>query len=444
MPSKTRLIVLYRPLAIAALTLTLATVAQTQTETVLHTFRGRANGGDGSEPVASLVADKAGNLYGTTSSGGGSSAFGCGSGCGTVFELSPPAAGSGGQWMETVLYRFRTVNPNDGSDPTSPLILGSAGNLYGFTESGGTYNWGIIFELSPPAVQGDAWTETILYNPDTDEQIASRSPLLLDSEGNLYGESSGYPEADGLIFQLSPPSTPGNPWTFNLLFAFPNGGLLGAYPQGGLTWDDEGNLYGVAAYGGTSSCTIGGAGCGMVFELLKPSGVGGPWTLEIAYPFTNSNNDGLTPNAVMFHNGSLYGATAYGGDVDGDGTIFKLSPPVAKGDYWTETQLFAFDRNNSYGFRPQEGVILDKAGNLYTTLTIAGFNSGATQDAFELSPPTTQGGAWTPKVVYNFTGGADGGGLDISGLIFDKGNGLYGTTETGGKLGKGVVFEVLP
>jgi hypothetical protein len=89
-------------------------------------------------------------------------------------------------------------------------------------------------------------------------------------------------------------------------------------------------------------------------------------------------------------------------------------------------------------------VIFDKAGNLYTTLTIGGYNSGVFEDVFELSPPTTQGGAWTPNVVYNFTGGADGGGSDISGLIFDKGNGLYGTTMTGGKLGQGVVFELLP
>src|ERR1039458_6219481 len=84
-----------------------------------------------------------------------------------------------------------------------------------------------------------------------------------------------------------------------------------------------------------------------------------------------------------------------------------------RGGAWTETILFSFNRNDTYGFRPQWGVIFDKTGNLYTTLSTAGYGSGATQDVFELTPPTTNGGAWTPKVVYNFTGGSDGGGLDV-------------------------------
>jgi hypothetical protein len=331
MPAKTRLITLYRSLAIAAFTLTLATAAHAQTETVLHTFRGRAEGGDGGYPSANLLADKVGNLYGTTTEGGGGTGFACAAGCGTVFELSPPSPGSGGQWTETILYRFRVVNPSDGFSPASPLVLDSAGNLYGSTSSGGAYSWGIVFELSPPPVQGGTWTETILYDLEGNEQIAGRTPLLLDSQENLYGESSGYPDGDGLIFELSPPSTQGGTWTFNTLFAFPSDGLLGAYPQGGLVWGPGGNLYGVAGLDGNSDCTTGGGGCGLVFELLKPSGAGGSWTLEIVYPFTNSNDDGLTPNAVMFHNGSLYGTTAYGGDVYGDvrSSNFRRPPGVA-------------------------------------------------------------------------------------------------------------------
>jgi uncharacterized repeat protein (TIGR03803 family) len=391
MSANTACTTLYRSLVIAILTAALASAALAQTETVLHTFLGRADGGDGSDPLASLVADKAGNLYGTTTTGGGSSAFGCGGGCGTVFELSPPTTGSGGHWTETILYRFRTVNASDGSGPAAPLILDSAGNLYGSTEGGGTYGWGIVFELSPPAVLGGAWTEAILYNNAGNEQIANRTPLLFDAQGNLYGESSGYPNGNGLIFQLTPPSAQGGAWTFNLLFAFPSDGLLGAYPQGGLIWDQAGNLYGVAAYAGTSNCTFGGGGCGLVFELLKPSAQGGSWTFQIVHPFINSNGDGLTPNVVMFHNGSLYGTTAYGGDVYGDGTIFQLSPPATRGGAWTETILFSFNRNDTYGFRPQWGVIFDKTGNLYTTLSTAGYGSGATQDVFELRrPPPTE------------------------------------------------------
>ena len=121
------------------------------TKTVLQHFCTLANCSDGSRPLACLIVDSKGNLYGTTANGGGSgcSASGPG-GCGTVFELSPPA--SGGGWTETVLHAF-TDSPSDGAIP-----LDSQGNLYGTTSAGGANQNGTVFELTPAGV------ETVLYN----------------------------------------------------------------------------------------------------------------------------------------------------------------------------------------------------------------------------------------------------------------------------------------
>lgn len=115
-------------------------------EAVLHRFKG---GTDGREPFSTLVFDKAGNLYGTTFSGGGS---GCGgSGCGTVFKLS---YSSGGRWKERVLHRF--TGASDGSNPYFvSLAIDAAGNLYGTADAGGNpgcfgnFGCGVVFEITP-------------------------------------------------------------------------------------------------------------------------------------------------------------------------------------------------------------------------------------------------------------------------------------------------------
>jgi len=148
-------------------------------ERVLYSFRG---GSDGSSPQGALVADKAGNLYGTTAEGGSSN---CVSGCGIVFQLSPPAT-SGGSWTETVLYRF--LGGTDGAAPGSDLIFDAAGNLYGTTMGGGDASSdGTVFQLTPPA-QGGPWTETVLYRfAGGADGKAPLSGLVFDKVGNLYG-----------------------------------------------------------------------------------------------------------------------------------------------------------------------------------------------------------------------------------------------------------------
>jgi uncharacterized repeat protein (TIGR03803 family) len=151
------------------------------TETVLRSFTGFPS--DGAFPVAGLIADGAGNLYGTTQSGGASNA-------GVVFKLS------GG--TETVLYSF--TGGSDGANPVAGLIADSAGSLYGTTLLGGASNVsaGVVFKLAP------SWTEKVLYSFTGNNGGIPRAGLIADSAGNLYGTTfNGGGTGNGVVFKLT-------------------------------------------------------------------------------------------------------------------------------------------------------------------------------------------------------------------------------------------------
>ncbi len=171
------------------------------TEHVLHFFGNTPT--DGRNPWANLIIDSAGNLYGTTVAGGKPSQSYCGTGCGTVFELSPA---SGGTWTETVLLSF---NGSDGSTPLSPVVFDSAGNLFGASQGFTGVTWGSIYELSPAS--GGSWSETVLHTfpefqaGDLDGYFPSTG-LILDSFGNLYGTTPGGGQTSlgGIVFEIVP------------------------------------------------------------------------------------------------------------------------------------------------------------------------------------------------------------------------------------------------
>lgn len=264
------------------------------TEKVLHSFQ--ENGKDGYTPTTPVTLDSAGNLYGTTDSGGAS-------GAGIVFELVPSA---GGAWTEKILHNF---NGKDGAGSITPVIFDSAGDLYGTTGSNGggkgcqTALCGTVFELTPKA--GGGWTEKVIYNFNYNSSDGQApGSLLFDNLGNLYGTTYyGGTYGYGAVFELSPKV--GGGWTEKLLFSF-DGSSTGSTPVG-LTLDAAGNLYGETYTD--------------VFELT-PSGA--TWTEKVLYTFAKNTKYGSS-GVILDSAGNLYGETWAGGAYT-YGTVFEVTP----------------------------------------------------------------------------------------------------------------------
>jgi hypothetical protein len=246
----------------------------TWTFALLHEFTGGTT--DGTSSHSGLVRDASGNLYGTTLSGGYEGNGYCGSiGCGTVFEVSPPAL-KGGAWSEQVIHYFGMGN--DGFNPEAGLALDAAGNLYGTTFSGGTPGGGMAFRLSLPSQSGGAWTEEIIHSfgYTTSDGAAPVATMILDKAGNLYGTTlfggtpcfyNGADYGCGSVFELSPAT--GGTWNETILYFFPRPWGNPRHPAASLLFDAHGNLYGTTGYGGRYVCTTDGSdGCGTVFELV--------------------------------------------------------------------------------------------------------------------------------------------------------------------------------
>lgn len=443
-------------------------------ETVPDTFTG-AN--DGAAPAAGLIFDLKGNLYGTSVNGGDTAGSNCPglnppTGCGVVFELTPPSGGTG-PWTETVLYTF--TGGSDGAYPQASLIFDSKGNLYGTTSNGGNMSGtictglggcGVVFELSPPKGGTGPWTDTTIYTftGNKGDGAVPYASVIFDGEGNLYGTTIGGGTGDGkgnnqdgTVFELTPPNGGTGPWTETVLYSF-TGLADGANPFAGVIFDSHGNLYGTTNGGGSDF--------GVVFELSPPSG-GGNWTETPIYTFTG-RTDGSYPYAgVIFDSkGNLYGTTAIGGTksgatckrTNGCGVVFEVSPPSGGNGNWTETVLYSFAGSIDGGY-PYAGVTFNSGGNLYGT-TVQGGNTSGTNCSgtggcgvvFELSPPSGGTGAWNESQAYTFNGGSDGG-FPYAAVIFDAQGNIYGTTSEGGNLsgsnctdvgGCGVVFELIP
>lgn len=333
------------------------------TETVLYNFKGGAQ--DGASPHATLMADSAGNLYGTTVSGGLNTAA-CNGGCGIAFMLTPAA----GVWQETVLYRF--PGGADGAIPYAGLVMDSAGNLYGDTLEGGAANAGLVYKLAPGP---SGWQQTVIYNFQGKPDGSAPFPTpVMDGAGNLYGTTNtGGAHNLGTVYMLAP--QPDGTWTEHIVHNFA-GGADGANPLAGLIFDQHGSLYGTTSYGGTSNC-------GIVFKLA-PNQAGG-WTERVLHTFLGVvSQDGENPNGLTFDtHGNLFGTTT-GGGVYNPGTIFELTRNG--GGVWQETVLYSFTGGTD-GAYPSVGVVLDPAGNIYGT-TLWGGPGGDTTGgvAFEFVP----------------------------------------------------------
>jgi len=334
------------------------------TEATVYTFKGAPSGCvpggtpacDGANPEAGMVFSPKGVLYGTTEAGGAT-------GNGTIFSLTPA---TGGTWTEAVLYSFggapsgcgTTGNPAcDGANPMGGLTFSKTGTLYGTTYGGGTANWGTVFEL---AQTSGVWAETVLWNflgapsgagssppptcgtsgqPACDGGAPAGNVVINGTTGALYGTTTmggkpagcplgGYEEGCGVVFQLTPPATSGNPWTESLLYSFagpPQDGMIPSYNI--VMPSSTSPIYGTAFAGGSSDLCFPASytGCGVVFVLQPPKTGSTTWTKSNMAVFDGDNGGG--PNGVILSSagGILYGTTYVGGLAGGYGSIFEVT-----------------------------------------------------------------------------------------------------------------------
>jgi len=383
-------------------------MAQAQTFTVIHNFTGAG----GISPWAGLTMDAAGNFYGTTYSGGTG-------GGGAVFKLKHSESG----WIFTPLYGF--AGGHSGANPWGEVAIARDGTVYGSTYQGGEGNCygfgcGVVFHLTPsatvPTTALSPWNETVLYRFTGGSDGGNpQGNVTFDEVGNIYGTASQGGSGDGVVYSLTPS---GGGWIESVLYSPGGNNSLAS----GVIFDRTGNLYGESCGGG-------------VYEL-SPSGSG--WIAQTLYSF-NGGSDGECPfgGLIMDASGNLYGTTLYSGGGAG-GTAFELTS--ANGS-WTFNLLYSFsDSFPNQGNFPGswDKLVMDAAGNLYGTTFIDGaYGFGS---VFKLAPSN---GIWTYLSLHDFTDGNDGG-YPKSNLVIDANGNLYGTASTGGAYGDGVVFEITP
>jgi uncharacterized repeat protein (TIGR03803 family) len=270
-------------------------------------------------------------------------------------------------------------------------------------------------------------------------------PPISDAAGNLYGvtQFGGVSTGDGWGVVYKLSPGSGGSWNETVLYAF-TGGADGGSPEAALTIDAAGNLYGTTQAGGLFDCE---QYCGVVFEVSPNSN--GTWSEKVLHSFTGAP-DGFAPvNGVVFDKaGNLYGTTGAGGQ-NGWGTVFELTP---NGDgTWSESTLANFTSTGKVGTHPSSTLFFDKAGNLYGTMASGGdlscnspFGCGT---VFELSPQA--GGAWALNILHIFSG-PDGGDPDW--LTMDSSGNLLGAAYDQGSSactatffpGCGTIFELSP
>ncbi len=249
--------------------------------------------------------------------------------------------------------------------------------------------------------------------------------LVMDASGNIYGTTvQGGQHASGTVWELSPN---GGSYTHTVLYSF-TGSSDGAQPYKGVTVDAQGNLLGTTVTGGGGLCE---GGCGVVYKLTKN---GNTWKQSVIYTFAGGG-DGSGPGAGLTIDelGNVYGTTPTGG-VNGQGTIYELSP---KGQDWKFKVIHAF--TGADGIGGSAGRLTPSNGSFYGTATSGGVSDAGT--AYVLTP--NDKGKWKYKVIYQFLG-TPGAGFPYGGLTFDATGNAFGTTYYDGANDAGSVYELTP
>ena len=268
------------------------------TESILHTFQGN---NDGEYPSGTLAIDSAGDLYGTTMSGGLDTA-------GTVYEL----ANSGSAYTYSQIYFFQSYP--DGASPQAGLLLTSSGALIGSASSGGKNNDGAIFQLTPAG--SGSYTERLLYSFNGPKKDLGNpySAIVADASGNLYGSGyDGGAKYRGGVFKLTPS---GGGYKESVLYSFTTSRKNGYFPQSSLLLDQSGNIYGTTHSGGIDNV-------GIIFEL-SPTGKKN-YKETVLESFENQFGGGYPLGGLIQDaTGALYGTASRGGS-EGAGIVYKLT-----------------------------------------------------------------------------------------------------------------------
>lgn len=386
-----------------ALTFVLAVAlsAQAQTVTTLAKF----NGTNGWEPFGPVVQATDGNFYGTTALGG--------NGFGNVYRMTPSG-------KVTSIYSFCSeANCADGQTPETAPILGSDGNLYGITLTGGKGTSGdgsgVFYKMT---LQGKITILWVFCSSNSCTDGLNPTGVILASDGNFYGTTNyGGTAGYGTIFRISPTGT------YKVLYSFcsqancTDGAYVGFPPIQGR----DGNFYGVTDGGGNE-------GGGVLYELTASG------TYKVLYNFcaTGSCPGGSIPNTIVQDSkGNFFGTTLSGGSLIA-GTAFE----------YTATGTYKVLHNFSSGLGEAQSLTLASDGNLYG-LT----GGGSPQDggdgvgsSFEITPS----GKFTS--LYTFCDcGNPTNGYNPEGTLFQGTDGnFYGTTMFGGTSGEdfGTVFKL--
>jgi hypothetical protein len=352
------------------------------------------------------------------------------------------AAPASAQVTELVLLNVG----NTGSGyPVAPLLAdttGAAGSLRGLF--GTTSGYGSVFRLTPPKEGQTIWKERIFrtfhYKGSGPNTPGYGAPFAFDKritpDTAIYGTSlfggehkndcvAGYGyNGCGMVFSVTGHQLT-KVWQFT-------GGNDGGQPYEAVIADKSGALYTGTDYGG------GASSCGTVVKLTPPAQGQTAWTETTIWTFTNGN-DGCLPMGLIFDKaGALYGEALQGGGTN-NGTVFRLVPPMQGQSAWTEQTLWSF-QGGSDGSEPYGPPTAGKNGVIYGTTSAGGSSGNGT--VFALSPPRQGAKAWGEQILWNFTGGADGG-APYAPVTVDHAGALYGTAFGGGTC-CGTVFKLTP
>jgi uncharacterized repeat protein (TIGR03803 family) len=374
--------------------------AQTATFSTLYTFPG---GTKGANPVGQIFQTSTGLLYGVTLHGGGSNN-------GTAFELDTKSGAYGN------VFQFGVKSDGPALSPQGGVVVDSSGNIYGASLGG--YGYGTIYKLYFIA-DGAKVNETIIHTFVGSDGASPNGSLAFDSSGNLYGvaESGGNaketcPNGCGVVFEVNPTTQ-----AYTVLYAFGSQPNDGVSPEGGITFDASGNIYGVTSSGGAY-------GAGTLYEISD--GVE-----SVLYSFTGGDDGGQPESRPIIDpaTGTLYGGTYLDGAYQ-TGVLYSYS--MANG-YST---LYSFPNFEQDGAFPNSRLVIDPTNSYLYGVTYGGgsffcggdgcglvyrytiatgtyevvYPFGAKDNLTSGSNPESLIGRLEPNGSYSLIGNANGGG----------------------------------